>query len=212
MERVVLFAKTPRRGAVKTRLVPPLTEEQALALHEAMLSDQIDFVRSLGRSAELCLDEPWPDAPGGLETTLQGDGDLGRRMLRALARGPGPTAILGADAPTLPRSLVEEAFLRLRDGAEVAITPAQDGGYVLIATTTPLPELFREIPWGSERVLAVTRERARASGIALAETDGWYDVDRIDDLPRLPSETERAPRTARLVAALRLYLPERPVL
>src|SRR6185295_8867827 len=99
MEHVILFAKTPRLHGVKTRLTPHLTAEQAVLLHEAMLSDQTRFLGTLaatGRSCEVCLD------------TQQGEGDLGARMdralLRAFASGAAAAAILGADAPTLPRS------------------------------------------------------------------------------------------------------------
>jgi len=229
MERVVLFAKVPRRGAVKTRLSPPLTEDEALALHEAMLADQIAFVASFvrpGRAAEICLDARWPAGrpqPAGLTAlphTLQGEGSLGTRLERALARGhaggTGRIAIIGSDAPTLPVRLVDEAFHRLGAGADAVVTPARDGGYVLVATAGRFPALFRDVPWGTERVLEVTRRRARDAGIDLQETEGWFDVDRVEDFAALLEETEReihrAPMTASLAPTLRLYLPERPVL
>ena len=229
MERVVLFAKVPRLGAVKTRLSPPLSEDEALALHEAMLADQIAFVASFvrpGRAGEICLDAAWPadrPQPAGLSTlphTLQGVGSLGARLDRALARGhaggTGRIVIIGSDAPTLPARLVDEAFRRLAEGADAVVSPARDGGYVLVATAGRFPALFRDIPWGTERVLEVTRRRARDAGIDLQETDGWFDVDRVEDFASLLAETEReerrAPRTARLAPTLRLYLPERPVL
>src|SRR5262245_11531893 len=133
MERLILFAKSPRLHEVKTRLAPRLSPEQALLLHEAMLDDQVRFVNSLsgdGRSCEVCLDD------------RQGDGDLGERMNRALVRalegGALRAAILGADAPTVPRSLVDEAFVLLR-GADGVIVPARDGGYVLVGASRPVP-------------------------------------------------------------------------
>ena len=96
------------------------------------------------------------------------------------------------------------------------MTPARDGGYVLVATAGRFPALFRDVPWGTERVLEVTRRRAHDAGIDLQETDAWFDVDRVEDFASLLEETEReelrAPRTAQLAPALRLYLPERPVL
>src|SRR5262245_37427103 len=229
MERVVLFARVPRLGAVKTRLTPPLSEEEALALHEAMLHDQIAFVASFvgpGRTAEICLDARWPAdrprpaGPPALPTTLQGEGSLGSRLERTLARGhAGGTkriAIVGSDAPTLPARLVEDAFSRLAGGADAVVTPARDGGYVLIATSGRHPALFRDVPWGTGDVLDVTRRRARDAGIDLQETEGWFDVDRVEDFEALLEETQReevrAPRTALLAPTLRLYLPERPVL
>ncbi|HEX4825333.1 MAG TPA: TIGR04282 family arsenosugar biosynthesis glycosyltransferase [Candidatus Polarisedimenticolaceae bacterium] len=229
MERVVLFARVPRRGAVKTRLAPPLSDDEALALHEAMLADQIAFVSSFagpGRTAEICLDATWPEdrpRPDGLEKlphTLQGEGSLGARLERTLARGHAAgtrrIAIVGADAPTLPARIVDEAFRRLADGADAVVSPARDGGYVLVATAGRCPALFHDVPWGTERVLEVTRRRARDAGLDLRETEGWFDVDRVEDFAPLldgtESERRRAPKTAALAPTLRLYLPERPVL
>src|SRR6185436_16599816 len=118
MERLILFAKTPRLNEVKTRLAARLTPEAALLLHEAMLTDQTRFLKTLSgatRSCEICLD------------AQQGEGDLGARMhralLRAFAEGAALAAIVGADAPTVPRALVEEAVGALRRGADAAIIP-----------------------------------------------------------------------------------------
>lgn len=224
MERIVLFAKAPWPGGVKTRLAPPLSDEQARELHEAMLGDQIDFVASLlrpGRTAELSLDGAWPPGrpqppvPAAFRRTLQSGRDLGERLHRSLSRGHAAgtrrIAVLGADAPTLPASYVEQAFSLLRDGADAVLTPARDGGYVLVATAGPAPALFRDIPWGTDGVAETTRRRARDAGIELAETGAWLDVDRVEDLREILGDPARAPRTARLVEALRLYLPEEPM-
>jgi rSAM/selenodomain-associated transferase 1 len=226
VERVILFAKAPRSGGVKTRLAPPLTPEEASRLHEAMLRDQLAFVVSLirpGRTAEICLDGPWACEPDGIPTaikrTVQNVGDLGHRMEAAFTRGHAAgvkrIAIVGSDAPTLPASLVDDAFERLRSGAHAVVTPADDGGYVLIATSGRCPALFRDIPWGTADVMAVTRRRAADSGIALEETGPWHDVDVASDLPLLLDEVERhpgrAPATARVLDTLRLYLPQERV-
>lgn len=226
VERLILFARAPGTGSVKTRLVPPLTPEEASSLHEAMLLDQLAFVASLvqpGRTAELCLDFAWacdPDTiPPTIKHTLQVDGDLGHRMEAALTRGHAAgvkwIAIIGSDAPTLPASLVEDAFARLRSGADAVVTPAEDGGYVLIATAGRTPALFRDIPWGTGEVLSVTRRRAADSGVALEETEPWHDVDRVEDLPAIQDDVTRhpgrAPATARQLDVLRLYLPQERV-
>jgi len=228
MERLVLFAKAPRLFDVKTRLTPALTAEQAMRLHEAMLADQIAFVRaqqSDDRECELCLDQPLsprnPEAHAmdGLSLTLQGEGDLGARMDRALTRafsdGVTRAAIVGADAPTLPRRLLEDALAHLDDGADAAVVPALDGGYVVIAASHSVPALLADIPWGTPSVLAVTRRRATEGGLVLAETAPWSDVDVASDLPRLASELaddpSRATATASFLAALGLYAPSKPV-
>ncbi len=228
MQRLVLFAKRPRLGQVKTRLAPPLAPEQALELYRAFLDDQIGFLRSFGDrcDVELCLDGPWTaDAAlrrsvGDLRPTRQGPGDLGRRMLRAIERasreGSRATVVIGADAPTMPADHVVEAFDELRRGAPGVITPAADGGFVLIGLRRPEPALFRDVPWGCPEVLDVTLERAREAGIELRQLRPWYDIDDAAGLCRLrdelaaPTGAARAPATARVLA--RLDSPDPPVL
>jgi rSAM/selenodomain-associated transferase 1 len=194
MVRIILFAKRPVEGRVKTRLVPPLSRSQALGLHRAFLADGIAFLRSLRsatRTVELCLDGAWHDgdAPEGLPLTRQEGADLGARMLHAFERsheeGNVATVILGADAPTLPRSRVEEALEVLASGAGVVLCPALDGGYVLIGSRRPRRELFHSIPWGGPAVLETTRRRAEKARIPLHELEPWYDVDVAADLERL---------------------------
>jgi rSAM/selenodomain-associated transferase 1 len=221
MHRLILFAKIPRLGRVKTRLVPPLSPEQALGLYRAFLLDQIEFLDSFadGKEIELCLDAPWRPQPGGaglpagLRLTEQGDGDLGMRMLRAFRRsrseGVTATVVLGADAPTLPRSRIDEALESLDAGQPAVVVPAADGGYVLLGLREPRPDLFHGVPWGGADVLSATRARAEESGIELFLLPGWYDVDDHAALERLkqdletPWGAERAPRTARCFLDLR---------
>ena len=207
----MLFAKAPRRGKVKTRLAPPLSEDQALALHVAMLEDQIAFLRSLdgpGRAVEVCMDGAWScDALGDTPLARQGRGDLGARLGRAIARGcesgARRVAILGGDAPTVPAARVLEAW-DLLHRADAAVIPARDGGYVLLAARRPVPALLSGVPWGTGRVLAFTRRKAHEAGLVLAETAPWGDVDEPADLPRLAREVRadpaRAPKTADLLA------------
>jgi rSAM/selenodomain-associated transferase 1 len=221
VERLILFSKAPRLHDVKTRLAPGLAPEQALRLHEAMLEDQMLFLagfRSDVLEVEVCLDRPI--APARLPLTLQGDGDLGERMARAFSRafaaGASAAAILGADAPTLPRRLLEDALARVRDDADAAIVPALDGGYVLVAARHPVPSIFRDIPWGTPSVVTATRRRAEETGLLLAETEAWPDVDVAGDLPRLAldlaADPSRAPATAAFLADLGLYAPQNPML
>lgn len=224
----MLFAKAPRLHEVKTRLARFLTPQEALRLHEAMLLDQLRFMEGLAgadRACEVCLDRPL--LPGGplndagreLPRTLQGDGDLGARMhraqLRAFADGAHRVAILGADAPTVPRALVEDAFARLAGGADAVVIPAVDGGYVLVGARHPVPALFEGIPWGTPGVLDATRRCAGEAGLVLSETAPWSDVDVEGDLPRLTRELaadpDRAPATATCIAELRLYSRRTPM-
>lgn len=220
MEHLILFAKAARPGLVKTRLVPPLTPEQALDLHRAFVDDQIRFVAACcrrDRSGALAVDdlaEARPEAAAaaalGLEVLPQGDGDLGERMVRtfaaAFAKGAHAAAILGADAPTLPAERIEELFERLEAGADAVIVPALDGGYVAIGLSGRHPELFADVEWGTGTVALSTRVRAKVAGLRLEETRPWHDVDLPADLDRLAAEIARdplrAPATARALARL----------
>lgn len=220
MEHLILFAKAASVGLVKTRLVPPLTPEQALDLHRAFVDDQVRFVAACcrrGRAGVFCVDDLGRARPEaalagslGLEVALQGDGDLGERMVRAFAgafaRGAGAAAILGADAPTVPAERIEELFERLEAGADAVIVPALDGGYVAIGLRGRHPELFADVEWGTGTVALSTRVRAKVAGLRLEETRPWHDVDLPADLDRLAEEIARdplrAPATARALARL----------
>lgn len=213
MRRLVVFARSPAAGPVKTRLSATIGEARALSLHRAFVLDQCDFaisLRAAGIEPELSLDAPWPapeELPQGMPVTLQGPGDLGARMLRALGRavetGCSAAAILGADAPALPASSVREAFAAIADGADAAIVPAADGGYVLVATAAPPERLFREVPWGTSAVLDATRARAEEAGIRVVVLASSFDVDVESDLETLRDalreDRSRAPRTAALL-------------
>lgn len=212
MRRLLLFAKRPRLGQVKTRLVPPLDATQALALYRAFLSDQLRFVRQLASTleVEVWLDGPWelPDA-AGLVLREQGPGDLGQRLLRAFEQserdGSSATVVIGVDSPTLPLSHVLGAFEELARGATVVLAPAADGGYVLIGMRRPQAALFRGVPWGSPEVCAQTLARAREERIDVRILEPWYDVDDGAALRRLALELAeagagRAPQTARWIS------------
>jgi rSAM/selenodomain-associated transferase 1 len=218
VKRLLLFAKRPRAGKVKTRLVPRLGRDRALALYRAFLDDQLRFLRSLAGSydVELWLDGVWSPIEGvdprpeGLRLRQQCDGDLGRRLARAFAtchaEGASATVVIGVDSPTLPGRLVRRAFEALDGGDPVVLSPAADGGYALIGLREPVPELFREMPWSGPEIHRRTLERARALGLRVVELEPWFDVDDLAGLERLrrdlerPAATRRAPATARFLA------------
>ena len=106
-------------------------------------------------------------------------------MLAATEARPGPTAVIGTDCPFLdPGDLTRAAGVLNGADADV-VAPALDGGYVLIATGRPRPELFTGIEWGTGRVLTQTRARARAARLRLLELDARRDIDRPEDLGAL---------------------------
>ncbi len=220
---MVLYARVPRLGEVKTRLTPPLSRSQALRLHRALVGDSARMVRSAARRAGaapwIAFSEPWEPRAGRSSGFLRGAlrgfarlpqrrGDLGTRMLRTcrdlLGRGAPSVVLVGSDSPTLPRQRLVEAFRSLRRGADLVLGPAEDGGYYLIGVAAARAALFRRMPWGGPAVFAATLRRARRLGLRIVLLPPWYDCDRPADLPRLLRSLRRnpgpAPCTARLLA------------
>ena len=135
-------------------------------------------------------------------------------------RGYQRVLIIGTDAPTLPQSTYQEA-LSLLSGHAVVLGPALDGGYYLIGLTRPVPELFAEIPWSTDRVLALTREKALALNLTIGLLREWRDIDAIEDLHSLiedcAADAKRpkqgrvfSMRTAGTLQLLTKRLPARP--
>lgn len=185
---VIVFAKAPIPGHVKTRLgLPPRI---AARLHEAFVEAALATCAQLGAAVELHTDQPaeaqaeaWPAFPG--PRALQVEGDLGQRMYAALASRPGPVMIAGSDAPTLPVAHLR----RLLDASsDVAIGPAEDGGYYAISARRTHPEMFAGVEWSSGRELQQTIIACRACGLTVELGDSWYDIDTAADLLRLPRE------------------------
>lgn len=189
-ERLMVFAKAPVPGKVKTRLaLPPTT---AARLQAAFVRDVVARHVKPGRRVTvwraLDLDHPlWAElvAEHGVALAAQGEGDLGARMAAAfgveLAAG-GPVVIVGTDSPSLPPRLVDAAFAALAEVPAV-IGPASDGGYYLLGLRDGIPPVFGPgIEWGSETVLGRTLAALAASGVAFRVLDPWYDVDRPEDL------------------------------
>jgi uncharacterized protein len=201
-----IFAKEPVAGQVKTRLCPPLTAAQAALLYEQALRETVAQLRALPLQLTLFYsgDADWfrRNFPR-IRLLPQGAGDLGERMDRALATllAEGPVAALvGSDSPDLPPALVSQALASL-DALDVVTIPCRDGGYALIGESRHCPELFTEMPWSSNEVLAITRRRAITLGIAYHELGLWEDMDDLPSLLRLIERTPLSP-TATLARQL----------
>jgi rSAM/selenodomain-associated transferase 1 len=200
-----IFAKEPVPGRVKTRLCPPLSAAEAAAVSQVCLAETVatmsrgPFVLVLFYAGR---EEYFRRSYPGLPLVPQAEGDLGRRMERALAallqQGHGAAALIGSDSPDLPLARVEAAFAALGQ-ADCVIVPAEDGGYVLVGERRHHPELFDNIPWSTARVLDATRRRATEIGIAYRELAPWADVDDLDSLKRL---LHRSPGSATAAFAL----------
>ena len=218
--RLLLFTKPARQGRVKTRLIGDLTAAQAAELHAAFLGDLLE--RLAGGRFE--LDVAWAVEPGervpessrsGVGSLRQEGAGLGERLygaLAAAARRSRVVAALGSDHPTVEVELVERAFAAVEDGADVALGPAEDGGYYLIALAAGAVRrrLFEEVPWSTSGVLAATLERCDQLGLAVDLLPVAADVDTPADLARLAvrlaspgTAAASCPRTRALLAGWR---------
>jgi uncharacterized protein len=213
---LVLFTKPAVPGRVKTRLIGALDAQQAAALHAAFVGDltaRLGAGRFAIWSAWALTDDEEPplDLLAAPVPALRQRGrDLGERMFDALRAatesGYDPVAAIGSDHPTLPLERVEQAWREIAAGADVAIGPASDGGYYLMACRSSVlgRDLFSGIDWSTDRVLRQTLERCAGAGLRVALLEPEGDVDTPADLARLSEELAaapgRCPRTERLLA------------
>mgnify|MGYP001827560722 CR=1 FL=1 len=194
--RLLIFAKAPIPGQVKTRLAGQLGARGAADLYKKLLRRTL----AIAVSARLCPVELWcaPEVRHGFFTRCrreygvrlrrQGAGDLGRRMNQALNQvlSEGQHGVLiGGDCVSLGALELQDALRRLATGSEVVLGPAVDGGYVLVGLRQPCSALFRGIAWGGSNVMAATRRRLRRTGVAWSELPPGWDVDTPADLRRL---------------------------
>jgi uncharacterized protein len=211
---LVIMAKAPRAGAVKTRLCPPLTYREAAALARCFLRDTIAKVRCLTDVTVTIAHTPAAEravfarlAPD-LALVPQRGHDLGERMRSALAEGLRThrrAIAVGTDTPTLPAAVVQLAVDRVAsDDVDVVLGPAEDGGYYLIGVRADHPTLFADVPWSTPLVLDLTVRRAEAAGLRCVRLPTWFDVDTADDLARLRAALIKdpgiAPSTSRFLA------------
>ena len=201
---LAIFAKTPLPGLVKTRLAPALSPEEGAELYRCMLLDTIARVGTLSVDTVIFFDGDeciFRDLLPGALLLRQHEGGLGERLQRAFAElsslGYRARVVIGTDAPDLPLGFIQEAFHLIEAGSDAVFGPAEDGGYYLVALGGATGGLFRDIPWSSPQVLAVSRERARESGFTTALLPSWYDVDSFADLlrPGLMDPENGAPLT-----------------
>jgi rSAM/selenodomain-associated transferase 1 len=191
--RIVIFAKAPVPGKVKTRLIPALGEAGAAKLAFTMLNDTVAeaLAARLPTLPELCAD-PHPMEPewapflpqAQLRFTAQGEGDLGERMARAAKRTlqlDENILLVGADCPELDRVRLRAAAVALRDH-DAVIHPTRDGGYALLGLRRFDPSLFSGIAWSTPAVAAETVARIRALGWSLHVAETLRDIDEPTDL------------------------------
>ncbi len=195
VDRLLVFAKAPVSGRVKTRLTPPLPPDEAAALYEACLRDVVALSARERARVELWYHDD--DYAAGyfaaefphLSQFAQAGGQLGEKMhdafARSFAEGAQRTMIIGSDVPTLPEAVLNAAVDALRD-AEMVVGPTLDGGYYLIGFAhgawPRAQSLFRDVAWSTETVFRATVDKAAAADLRMNVLPGWYDLDTIDDL------------------------------
>ena len=190
---VAVLAKAPLPGFAKTRLIPALGAEGA-ALLQARLVEHSVATACAARIGPVTLwgapDESHPlfqaiGARLGVALARQGGGDLGERMLAAVAAADMPVLVIGTDCPALTADHLRMAADVLRSGANAAIIPVEDGGYALIGLRAPAPTLFSAMHWSVPSVMEETRRRLRDLGMAWQEPVTLWDLDLPEDIERL---------------------------
>ena len=199
---VLVFTKAPQPGASKTRLIPALGADEAAAAHEVLVLRTLDMTRDLGVAGEDYQVSLWGAVPHpaldlwsdqfALPLHLQAAGDLGQKMLHgfasALDAGADQAVLIGSDCPVMTAEYIRQACAALR-ASDLVLGPAEDGGYVLIGCKQVHAELFANIPWGSDRVLARTLEQAEQLELSVTLLATLWDVDRPEDWSRFQRMT-----------------------
>jgi rSAM/selenodomain-associated transferase 1 len=187
--RIILFLKAPRPGLVKTRLARGMGPEEAARAYRSLVETLLQELAPLSRvTVRFTPDNARPDIEAwlrpGWSALPQGEGDLGRRLDRAVRdafdQGPEPILILGSDCPWVTRHDLREAETALSE-SDVVFGPALDGGYWLVGMRRFLPSLFRDIPWSTADTLAVSRRRAAEDGCRVRLLRALSDVDTMED-------------------------------
>ncbi len=191
-QALLVMAKAPRAGAVKTRLHPLLGPDGCARLQSALIDNVLALVAECGLTTYLAFDPPGARtemsrlAPGATLVPQVGT-DLGQRMRygaeTVFAAGHSAVVIMGTDVPTITRCLVTDALIRLDDGADVVLGPAVDGGYYLLALARPHLAIFDIDPglWGGPRVLTATFDAARGHGLRVSLLPVRRDLDTPAD-------------------------------
>jgi len=214
---LVIFARAPQLGSVKTRLVPPLSPAQALSFHMACLESTARLTASMPQRIEKWLYLTAGAAVGRRQIHLpfslhrgkQRGSDLGRRLEAALRErqreGADRVVVIGSDCPLLSPRLLRQAFSAL-ESASAVLGPARDGGFYLIGLALPRPKLrglFDRVAWGGPRAFRQVRARLQAAGLRVARLPGLYDVDTAAELKRMARDLKQ--RRSRHLAPLRAW-------
>jgi uncharacterized protein len=202
---LIMLARYPEPGVVKTRLAADLGDEFTAALYGSFVADLLarlaseDYhlrvaVSPAARTRDMARRFGGPAGYHG-----QAEGDLGARMksefLRAFADDFATAVLIGSDCPDLDRTIVQDTFRALEQGCHAAIGPARDGGYYLIGfrRETILPRFFAGMAWGADSIFAETLQLLRERSYWTHLAPAWRDVDTSDDLRALVERSRGKP-------------------
>ncbi|MCN4144788.1 MAG: TIGR04282 family arsenosugar biosynthesis glycosyltransferase [Thiohalomonas sp.] len=189
---VIIFAREPVAGQVKTRLIPALGEEAATNLYKQLLDYAINNVITSDLSpANICIT---PESnrhyftqmacSSQFQLSVQSGNDLGARMYNALAlalKHYSKAILIGTDCPFLSHNDLQQAIAAL-DNNDMVFSPANDGGYLLVGAKAVNPQVFKQIDWGTEKVMAQTRMMLLKHKVSWQELSAKNDIDIEDDL------------------------------
>jgi uncharacterized protein len=208
---LVVFARRPTPGEVKTRLAVAIGAERAADLYAAFIRDLVVRLRDAPFAVRWSIAPPLADFASRFgiapeECREQEGTDLGARMLGTFVamqrEGFSSCAIVGSDVPQLPLGRIEEGLTAL-DAADLVLGPAVDGGYYLVAMRAP-HDVFTGVPWSSPVVLERTLERAAVLGLRVHLLEPDFDVDTAEDLDRLRELLRRPERRREMPATCRV--------
>lgn len=199
---LAIACKTPKSGASKTRLSPPLRPDECAAISACFIRDLARTIAAVAQDEDVtgcALYTPRGSEaallsllPGGFKLMPQVVGGFGERLLHGtidlLAAGHSGAILINSDSPTLPPAILRQAVAAVRKGDNVVLSPAHDGGYTLIGLSRPHARLFADIPWSTGDVYRLTLERAREIDLPVVDVPGWYDVDDAASLRMLEGE------------------------
>lgn len=193
--KILVFAREPVAGHVKTRLARSIGDQAAVQFHQEIVTKTVDMAANSGL-AELELhvsgnmEHPFFRSLAdqySMRICLQEGNDLGEKMFYALKKALDHASyciLIGTDCPVMTADYLKQAFHILEKGMDAVIGPAEDGGYVLIGASRIDISWFNNIDWGSQHVLAQSRQRLTANNARYEELQQLWDVDHIDDLHR----------------------------
>ncbi|WP_196782185.1 TIGR04283 family arsenosugar biosynthesis glycosyltransferase [Bremerella volcania] len=192
--QLIVFTRYPEPGNTKTRLIPSLGPEGAAILQQRLTSHTLDIVRTFQRQVPCTIEVRFAGRDATAMQAMFGDGmgyvpqqgtDLGERLCHAIDEAfqadSDRVIVIGADCPQLDATTLQMAN-RLLERHDVVVGPAEDGGYYLIGLKSPQPSLFREIPWGTSRVLTETMKKIDVQGLSRKLLSPLSDVDYPEDL------------------------------